>query len=211
MVLIALKCPNCNGDIQLDDKNEFGFCMYCGSKVLLQEKLRQQVVLDNSNKIEGLLNTADCFYQDGSKNNAYDYAKQAISIDADTARAWYLVAKTTTSVSEKKVALRKVINLSDDATMVSECKEEYSRVQNKVVIRVKCEFGNNIGCTFFIDDKGNHVSGGSEYEIVVDKGIHKFKFNAASTKHIFGVKKDITHDCTVVLRWNKGAYVDFED
>ncbi len=35
MALLSLKCPNCAGDIQLDDSREFEFCMYCGSRVLI--------------------------------------------------------------------------------------------------------------------------------------------------------------------------------
>lgn len=33
MVLIALKCPRCLRDIDLDDSQPFGFCIHCGTKV----------------------------------------------------------------------------------------------------------------------------------------------------------------------------------
>lgn len=33
MVLIALKCPRCLRDIELDDSQPFGFCIHCGTKV----------------------------------------------------------------------------------------------------------------------------------------------------------------------------------
>lgn len=35
--MLQLKCPNCGADIALDDTREFGFCSYCGTKVLLDE------------------------------------------------------------------------------------------------------------------------------------------------------------------------------
>ncbi len=38
MTLVLLRCPHCDGDINLDDSNEFGFCMYCGSKVMIEKK-----------------------------------------------------------------------------------------------------------------------------------------------------------------------------
>ena len=34
MAMIAIKCPQCGADIQLDDSREFGFCNYCGTKVM---------------------------------------------------------------------------------------------------------------------------------------------------------------------------------
>lgn len=57
MGMIPVKCPNCGADIQLDDSREFGFCNYCGTKVI-QEKVvvehRGTVSLDQSNKLINL-------------------------------------------------------------------------------------------------------------------------------------------------------------
>lgn len=39
MALINLKCPSCNGPIQMDDTKESGFCMYCGNKFLVKDEL----------------------------------------------------------------------------------------------------------------------------------------------------------------------------
>lgn len=39
MYLIALKCPNCNGNVEFDSTREFGFCIYCGTKVMIQEEI----------------------------------------------------------------------------------------------------------------------------------------------------------------------------
>lgn len=41
MALIQLRCPNCNGSIQMDDTKEAGFCMYCGSKFMVQDEARR--------------------------------------------------------------------------------------------------------------------------------------------------------------------------
>ena len=43
MVLIALKCPHCGGDIQLDDSREFGFCLYCGTKIAVRDEVVNQI------------------------------------------------------------------------------------------------------------------------------------------------------------------------
>ncbi len=33
MALEALRCPQCHGEVDLDDNQEYGFCKYCGTKV----------------------------------------------------------------------------------------------------------------------------------------------------------------------------------
>ena len=37
MALKPLKCPECGANIELDDTREFGFCNFCGTKVMLKE------------------------------------------------------------------------------------------------------------------------------------------------------------------------------
>jgi len=37
MAMKALKCPNCDANIHIDDDREFGFCNYCGAQVQIRE------------------------------------------------------------------------------------------------------------------------------------------------------------------------------
>lgn len=37
MALKALKCPNCDANIQVDDNRDYGFCSYCGAQVQIRE------------------------------------------------------------------------------------------------------------------------------------------------------------------------------
>lgn len=37
--MIALKCPSCAADLELDDGREFGFCQYCGTKIQLVQRV----------------------------------------------------------------------------------------------------------------------------------------------------------------------------
>ena len=39
MALKALKCPNCDANIQVDDNREYGFCTYCGAQIQVKEIL----------------------------------------------------------------------------------------------------------------------------------------------------------------------------
>ncbi|MBR1763582.1 MAG: zinc ribbon domain-containing protein [Eubacterium sp.] len=61
MGMVALKCPGCGADIELDDSREFGFCNYCGTKVM-QDKIvvehQGSVKVDNSEYVEKFLQNA---------------------------------------------------------------------------------------------------------------------------------------------------------
>ena len=61
MALVAMKCPACGADIELDNSSEFGFCSFCGSKVM-QEKIvvehQGNVKIDNSEYVEKFLQNA---------------------------------------------------------------------------------------------------------------------------------------------------------
>lgn len=39
MAVTALVCPRCGAQIELDDSREYGFCSYCGSKIMLGEHI----------------------------------------------------------------------------------------------------------------------------------------------------------------------------
>lgn len=64
MKLISLKCPNCGADINLDAGNnmEFGFCQYCGTKVMKDIKeikvsgtVKGNVNIDNEVTVKGIV------------------------------------------------------------------------------------------------------------------------------------------------------------
>lgn len=58
MGFVTLNCPSCGANIQLDESREFGFCSYCGTKVL-QDKIvvehRGSIAIEHKNEIDNLL------------------------------------------------------------------------------------------------------------------------------------------------------------
>ena len=40
MVLVSYRCPNCEEDIVLDSGRDVGFCIYCGSKIMIDDTLK---------------------------------------------------------------------------------------------------------------------------------------------------------------------------
>ena len=85
MSLVTMKCPSCGGTLELDDTREFGFCIYCGTKVRVQdEKARVEVSgsvkFDETDKYKNCLNLANEAYVNGNINEAYKYYTKALEI-----------------------------------------------------------------------------------------------------------------------------------
>lgn len=81
MGFIAIKCPQCGADIQLDDSREFGFCTYCGTKVM-QEKIIVEhtggVILDNTEKLKNLHILAERALSSSDNAKAREYFNEIL-------------------------------------------------------------------------------------------------------------------------------------
>jgi DNA-directed RNA polymerase subunit RPC12/RpoP len=82
MPLVAAKCPQCGGDLQLDNEKELGFCMYCGSKIVVQEAIRA-IRIDYSFMIEKWMKTGDLAAEGGNLSEAYDYYTKIVEAQPD--------------------------------------------------------------------------------------------------------------------------------
>ena len=62
MGFISTNCPGCGSPIELDDSREFGFCQFCGTKIV-QDKIvvehKGEVKIDNSELVEKYLQNAN--------------------------------------------------------------------------------------------------------------------------------------------------------
>lgn len=41
MGYVAARCPNCGGDLQLNDKMEKGYCAHCGTPIYFKEAVQR--------------------------------------------------------------------------------------------------------------------------------------------------------------------------
>jgi len=94
MGIVALKCPGCKGEIQLDDSKEFGFCMYCGNKFMVKDEIQRvelsgKVKIDNSETLENCLNLANDAYISNNYLEAYNYYTKVLEIKNDEYKAIY--------------------------------------------------------------------------------------------------------------------------
>jgi len=92
MQFVAARCPQCAGDLQLDNEKETGFCMYCGSKIVVQEAIRA-VRIDNTYMIEKWMKTGDLAAEGGNLSEAYEYYTKVVEVQPDNWLAIYKKGK----------------------------------------------------------------------------------------------------------------------
>ena len=97
MGMIALKCPSCGADIQLDGSREFGFCNYCGTKVM-QDKIvvehQGSLKIDNSELLNNYLIMAENALKASNGQEAQEYINKVLEIEPQNSYAWLLKMKT---------------------------------------------------------------------------------------------------------------------
>ena len=76
--MLQLKCPNCGADITLDGTREFGFCSYCGTKILLNEYTKRA---DGIPGVANLLLRAEDFFKKDNLEKAKEYYNRVLDID----------------------------------------------------------------------------------------------------------------------------------
>lgn len=81
MGLVSMKCPSCSANIELDDSREFGFCTYCGTKVMTERIIIEHkggVILDNTEKLKNLHILAKRALDSGDNSKAKDYFNEIL-------------------------------------------------------------------------------------------------------------------------------------
>ena len=82
MVLEAAKCPNCDGNVELDPKNTFMTCKYCGSNIFVkdaidaykeEQKKEYRLKIADECLEKGITEDAEKIYKEISKEFPNDY------------------------------------------------------------------------------------------------------------------------------------------
>ena len=99
MGFIKLVCPNCGAAIELSEDREYGFCSYCGTKVM-QDKVvvehRGKVSLSGIADVQSLLDRANLYIEDRRFDEAVKYCEKALDINPRNPEAYIckLMAQT---------------------------------------------------------------------------------------------------------------------
>lgn len=94
MALVNLKCPNCGGSIQMEDKLAKAFCMYCGSPFFVKDEVQRiqiqhsgSVVFDTN--IESMLKSAVGFCRLNKWTEATQLYQKMIIQNSTDYRGWW--------------------------------------------------------------------------------------------------------------------------
>lgn len=139
MALKAMKCPNCNANIELDDSKVYGFCSYCGTQIQIHEivEVRQTVDGDVIKSFEKLVENGDAYIKFGDYYQAEMVFLEAIREYPAKAQGYERMIKTVTR--DYTLFLEgnqdRIYTLMDKMVMVAlpEEKEYYESVKARVM------------------------------------------------------------------------------
>ena len=144
MSYTVLKCPSCGANANLDDSRQFGFCSYCGAKIVQDKTIvehRGSVKIEGTVTASSLLERATLMLRDGDFANADIYYDRVLDIDPHCAAAYW--GKELCSIRIRKEAglefySRSILNdkyyLKAIAFAAGEEKAEYQRFGNQTNI-----------------------------------------------------------------------------
>lgn len=174
MALVALKCPNCGGSLDLDDSREFGFCQYCGTKIMIQEEKKKQLVeVDDSKKISGWIDSARLFLERGMNDDCYRYACMATDADPNNGTAWYYRAESAPNGDDQLVAVMRATDLiSESDPLYAKLEKLKVDAMNRVSITIVNSVSSAIALSFYFDGKIIPFTNGAITTISSVKGEH---------------------------------------
>lgn len=104
MKLVSAMCPNCGAKLELDENMEKGFCMYCGSQILVQDAVQKyKVEISGRVSVEGILSAedlaknGDTLVNIGNYPQAYDSFKELSEKYPDDYRGWWGMIRAMTN------------------------------------------------------------------------------------------------------------------
>jgi len=128
--MIALKCPSCNGDLELPDNLEVAHCLYCGTKILLREEYR-------STNIKQLIELSNAALRAKNFPEVIEYCNKVLEIDSNNINAWidkavsisWLTVQSNHRYDEAMSYLEKAESIDPNYKRVSAAKENITQNQ----------------------------------------------------------------------------------
>jgi DNA-directed RNA polymerase subunit RPC12/RpoP len=107
MALVALKCPNCAGTVQMEEDMKQGFCVHCGSRIMNDRSVSGNVTVDKRSDIVNALKVAKRKMEENDWNGVIRTVDSILLMDADCRDALYMhsLLKTGAKIISTKGAL----------------------------------------------------------------------------------------------------------
>lgn len=83
-MIIAVKCPSCNANLQIPDDVEFVNCEFCGTSI----KVRDVIRIETDYDVPEWLNIADNAYKGENYDEAYEYYNMVLEKESFRYNAW---------------------------------------------------------------------------------------------------------------------------
>ena len=114
-MMIRLTCPSCNGDLELPDNLNVAHCLYCGTKILLDENIKNNSIKQYKEIILTALLA-------GNNNEVIEYCNKVLEFDSRNVDAWLDKAnaiyngttETDDKFDEALIYLRKAYSIAPD-------------------------------------------------------------------------------------------------
>jgi len=131
--MIELNCPSCGGQLELPENLEIAHCMYCGTKILIQDKYKPNEQI-NLKRYKELSNMA---FEVKNYEEAIKYCNKVLEIDTKDIGAWINKAMSTywlsTDVNNRYELSISYLNqanlLAPDDARILEAKKEIKHLQ----------------------------------------------------------------------------------
>lgn len=113
MSIKTLKCTTCGANIELDDSREFGFCQFCGTKLMLVDKVEIKhtghVSVEGIQSVKEKIDNYNRLFKNSFLEHDYfeaeKYLEMILQLDSQNCQAWLnrcriLVVKTNKHVEK---------------------------------------------------------------------------------------------------------------
>lgn len=143
MPLVSKRCPECGGELTVDEKKKEAVCQYCGTSFMISNP---EVYVHNGQSMEEKLNSAETFltiHQDFEK--AYAIFKQIANEYPNDYRGWWGMACAATHEfqdvdhhGESESNVRHAQNVAPEAVRIeiNETWQEYQRRRKELEEKV---------------------------------------------------------------------------
>ncbi len=140
MAVKALKCPNCDANIQVDDERDYGFCSYCGAQIQIKEivevRYSGEVQLKEDDGIEKQLEDGAAFIKMKEYHKAEQIFYRLINKHPGEARGYEMLicAITREHTLYIKENVDRIMKLADKMVAVApnERKAYYERLYAEI-------------------------------------------------------------------------------